>query len=184
METARIDRTKKWTVDDYQMLEQMNTPCQFINGELIMSPSPTPLHQRVLKKLFKLFDAHSAGGEVFFAPLDLFIDKRNVFQPDLIYISDVNKSIISRRGIEGPPDIAVEIISASNVFSDRNTKKKKKYSAFGVRECWIVDPANQTLEIYLPDQADPEVPHLYLAGEGKVTSTVITSLEFDLKVIF
>lgn len=69
------------------------------------------------------------------------------------------------------------------MFSDRNTKKKK-YSAFGVKEYWIVDPAHQTLEIYLHDQADAEVPHLYLAKEGKVTSTVITTLNFDLKVIF
>lgn len=184
MQTAKIDRTKEWTVDDYLMLGEMNTPCQLINGELIMSPSPTTLHQRVLRRLFKLFDECSnSEGEIFFAPIDLFIDKKNVFQPDLVYISNLNKSIISQRGIEGPPEIVVEIISPSNIFSDRNTKKKK-YLTFGVKEYWIVDPANQTLEIYLNDQAGPEVPYLYLAGEGKVTSTVIASLEFDLKTIF
>lgn len=46
METARIDRTREWTVDDYLKLGEMNT-CQLINGELIMSPSPTPHHQIV-----------------------------------------------------------------------------------------------------------------------------------------
>jgi Uma2 family endonuclease len=184
MQTAKIDRTKEWTVDDYLMLGEMNTPCQLIDGELIISPSPTTLHQRVLRELFKLFDECSDGkGEILFAPIDLFIDRKNVFQPDLVYISDLNKSIIRCRGIEGPPDIAVEIMSPSNLFTDRNTKKKK-YLAFGVKEYWIVDPINQSLEIYLCDQADHEVPHLYLAGEGKVTSTVISELEFDLKTIF
>jgi Uma2 family endonuclease len=61
MQTAKIDRTKEWTVDDYLMLGEMNTPCQLINGELIISPSPTTLHQRVLRELFKLFDECSVA---------------------------------------------------------------------------------------------------------------------------
>jgi Uma2 family endonuclease len=77
----------------------------------------------------------------------------------------------------------VEIISPSNIFTDRNIKKKI-YQQIGVKEYWIVDPGNQTLEIYIHDQADPETPHLYLAGEGAVTSTVLLKLSFDLKEIF
>jgi Uma2 family endonuclease len=115
--------------------------------------------------------------------MDLYVDNKNVFQPDLIYISKERKNIITHRAIEGVPDLIVEIISPSNVFTDRNTKKKT-YQKIGVREYWIVDPANQTLEIYLDNQADPDVPHLFLVGEGKVSSTVIPSLEFDLKAIF
>jgi Uma2 family endonuclease len=81
------------------------------------------------------------------------------------------------------PDLVVEIISPSNIFSDRNTKKKI-YQKIGVKEYWIVDPANQTIEIYLSNQEDHEVPYLYLVEKGKVTSTVITALEFDLTSIF
>lgn len=184
MQTATIDRTKEWTVADYLMLGEMNTPCQLIKGELIMSPSPPPVHRRVLKKLFTIVDAAGhTHGEAFFAPQDLYIDNRNVFQPDLIYIPNEKKHIITERGIEGTPDLVAEIISPSNLFMDRNTKKNV-YQKIGVKEYWLVDPANQTLEIYLCDQVDPDVPHLYLAGEGKVTSTVIASLEFDLKTIF
>lgn len=184
METARIDKTRRWTVEDYLALGEISTPCQLINGELIMSPSPTPLHQRVLRKLFNHFDKFSHGsGEVFFAPIDLYMDNLNVFQPDLAYIANERQSIISKRGIEGAPDVVVEILSPSNIFSDRNTKKKK-YLAIGVKEYWIVDPANQTLEIYLHNQEDHDVPHLYLVGEGKVTSTVIPLLAFELQTIF
>ena len=185
MQTVKFDRTKEWTIEDYLMLGEMNTPCQLIKGELIMSPSPTPYHQTILSNLNDILktEAKKTGGIVFFAPMDLYIDNKNVFQPDLIYISKENKSIITHRAIEGVPDLVVEIISPSNIFSDRNTKKKV-YQKIGIQEYWIVDPANQTLEIYLSNQADPEVPYLYLAGEGKVISTVIASLEFDLKFIF
>ena len=185
MQTAKIDRTREWTLDDYLMLGEMNTPCQLINGELIVSPSPTPYHQTVLSNLNDLLktEAKKTGSIVLFAPMDLYVDRKNVFQPDLIYISKENKNIITHRAIEGVPDLIVAIISPSNIFSDRNTKKKV-YQKIGVKEYWIVDPANQTLEIYLGDQANPEVPHLYLVGEGQVTSTVILSLGFDLKTIF
>lgn len=119
----------------------------------------------------------------FFFPIDLFIDPRNVFQPDIVYVSEVNKGYITSRGIEGPPDLVVEIISPSNTFSDRNTKRKI-YLTFGVKEYWIVDPGNKTLEVYLNSQANPDVPHLYLCAEGPVTSTVLEQLHFDLKEIF
>lgn len=185
MQTATIDRSKEWTVDEYLMLGEMNTPCQLINGELFMSPSPAPYHQIISGNLYEILKAESRKAEdiVFFSPIDLYIDRKNVYQPDLIYISKENKQIITTRGIEGVPDVVIEIISPSNIFSDRNTKKKV-YQKIGVKEYWIVDPANQTLEIYLHDQSNPEVPHLYLAGEGKVISTVISGLEFDLKSIF
>ena len=66
MQTAKFDRTKEWTVEDYLMLGEMNTPCQLIKGELIMSPSPSTLHQRVSRKLFKILDGFSnSQGEVF-----------------------------------------------------------------------------------------------------------------------
>lgn len=80
MQTAKIDRSKEWTVDDYVMLGEMNTPCQLINGELIMSPSPTTLHQRVLRRLFKLFDHYSnSEGEFSSLPLISLLIKRMYF---------------------------------------------------------------------------------------------------------
>ena len=99
MQTVKIDRTKEWTVDDYLMLGEMKTPCQLINGELIMSPSPTPNHQATAGNLYDFLkaEAKKTNGAVFFAPMDLHIDRRNVFQPDLIYISKENKHIITHR---------------------------------------------------------------------------------------
>lgn len=174
-----------WTVEDYLQLGEMNTPCQLINGELIMSPSPTPYHQVVSSNLNDILktEAKKKGGMVFYAPMDLYIDKKNVFQPDLIYISKENNKIISKRGIEGTPDLVIEIISPSNIFSDRN-RKKKVYQQIGVKEYWIVDPANKTLEIYKHNQADQDTPSLYVVGEGLITSTVLPDLKFDLKEIF
>jgi Uma2 family endonuclease len=183
MQTAIIDKSKNWTVDDYLVLGEMPTPCQLINGELIRSPAPKPSHQRVIRSLFKILDAVNPSGEIFFSPIDLFVNHKNVFQPDLLFLSEANLSFITQRGIEGPPDLIIEVISPSNIFIDRNTKKRT-YLEFGVKEYWIVDPGNKTLEIYLHNQTNPDVPHLYLAEDGIVTSTILKDLWFDLKEIF
>lgn len=149
-----------------------------------MSPSPSPYHQRVSRLLFNKLDKAAENiGEVFYAPIDLYIDQKNVFQPDLVYISAEKAGIISKRGIEGAPDLIVEILSPSNIFTDRN-QKKTTYQKIGVKEYWIVDPANKTLEIYKHNQTDADTPSLYLAGEGEVTSEVVANLKFDLKEIF
>lgn len=185
MKILRIDRTKEWTIDDFLKLEESNTLCELINGELFIPPTPSPDHQNTNSNLCSFFysEAKKTGGKVFFAPIDLYIDHKNVFQPDLVFISAEKRNIITNRGIEGVPDLIVEIISPSNVFTDRN-RKKKVYQQIGVREYWIVDPANHTLEVYKHDQPDADVPHLYLVKEGEVSSSVLVNLKFDLKEIF
>jgi Uma2 family endonuclease len=183
MNTLVIDKTKDWTVEDFLLLGEIKTPCQLINGELITSPAPSPLHQRVSRKLFKLIDKAIFGnGELFFALIDLYINNKNVFQPDLVYLSDKNKEYLTTRGIEGPADLIVEIISPSNSYTDRN-QKKNTYLAFGIHEYWIVDPANETIEVYTPESGG-DVPIVYLVGSGIVKSTTLETLTFDLKEIF
>ncbi len=182
MRTLTIDRTKEWTMEDFLMLGEMKTPCQLINGELIMSPAPAPNHQRVSRKLFKVIDkAIGDIGELFYSPIDLYIDNRNVFQPDIVYLSEVSKSFLTGRGIEGPPDLVVEIISPSNSYTDRN-QKKSSYLDFGVKEYWIIDPGNETIEIYTPETGK-DVPIFYLAGSGIVKSVKLP-IEFELRQIF
>lgn len=184
MKALTIDNSKIWTVEDYLLLGELSTPCQLIDGDLIMSPAPTPNHQRISRRIFNFLSKFAPeSDEVFYAPIDLYIDKQNVLQPDLLFIAKENKDIITHRGIEGVPDLIVEIISPSNIFTDRN-KKKKIYQQIGVKEFWIVDPANKTLEIYSKSQADLDTPSLFLVGEGEVRSAVLPELIFNLQDIF
>jgi len=179
MSIATIDRTKTWTVEDYLQLEE-GLLAQLINGELIMSPAPSILHQRILGKLFNILSDLKLEGELFFAPTDLYFDSKNVFQPDLIFVKNAEKEIITQRGIEGTPTVIVEIVSPSNSFLDRNIKKKK-YLEFGVAEYWIIDPANRTLEVYATDLDNPI---LYLAAEGTVKTPVLEGKSFQLERLF
>ncbi len=183
MEIAKVDRTKDWTVEDFLLLGETNAPHQLINGELVISPAPNPEHQIISSTLNDILksEAKKTHGLVLYAPVDLYIDKRNVFQPDLIFLSKEKRNFLTKKGLEGPPELVVEIISPSNSYTDRY-EKKNAYLKFGVREYWIVDPANQTLEIYFGSTWIK--PQLYLAESGEVKSSVLTGLSFDLSELF
>ena len=183
METIAIDTTQTWTVEEYLQLEE-NPNLQLINGNLIMSPSPSLFHQQILKNLFKVIDSLSKklGDRTYFAPLDVFLDDNNVPQPDLVYVKQENKYKLSKRGVEGAPDLVVEIISPSSSYIDRYDKKAL-YQKHQVKEFWIIDPGNLTLEIFQLVK-DEYVLAQHLVTKGKIKSPLLPMLAIDLAELF
>ena len=118
------------------------TYCQLINDVLIMSPAPTTQHARIQGKIYSMINNHilqNQIGEVYFAPVDVYFDKKNAFQPDIFYISNERKDIIKENGIYGAPDLVIEILSKGNKKTDL-TKKRNVYETSGVKEYWVADP--------------------------------------------
>ncbi len=183
METLSVDTSKTWTAVEYLQLEE-NPNQQLINGKLIMSPSPSLQHQKIIKILHRHFDQYALKqeDETYFAPLDVHLDKSNVPQPDLVYIKKENLNKLSQRGIEGAPDLIVEIISPSNSYIDRYDKKNL-YRQFKVKEYWIVDPGNLTLEIYQLAGEEYKLA-IYLVEKGKIASPLLPEFSLNLESLF
>ena len=102
------------TRHDYQVMPGGPPYFQVIEGELVMSPSPNLFHQETAGRIHSLllnFLEQRPLGEVFIAPLDVFLSDINVYLPDVIFVSNARRSILTERGIEGPPDLVVEILS-------------------------------------------------------------------------
>jgi Uma2 family endonuclease len=180
MKTLTADNGKSISYEEFLQIEE--ELCQLINGKLYMTPAPNPKHQLIIGELYSIFKNQSKG-KIFFSPIDVYLDDKNIFQPDLLFINEENKGLVSERGIEGAPDLIVEVLSPSNAYLDRNIKKDI-YFEKGVKDYSIVDLANQTLELYTLKQKDKRKPHIYLVKEGTVTSTVIPKLKFDVAEVF
>lgn len=90
---------------------------------------------------------------VFNAPLDVILSGNDVVQPDLVVLSSGREHLVTERGIEGPPEIVVEIISPSSRLLDRRVKKGL-YARFAVPEYWLVDPIGGHIELYRLGSAD------------------------------
>src|SRR4051794_25235175 len=103
---------RKLTASEYLALAVSNRPHELINGEEIVSPCPSVAHQRLLARLFDLLRKLVPDGEVFLAPLDVYLDDLNVVQPDLLWVAANNTNImIGDNFLRGAPDLAVEIFS-------------------------------------------------------------------------
>ncbi len=92
------------------------------------------------------------SGEAFAAPCDVVLSDEDIVEPDLLFISAARAAIITEKNIQGPPDLVVEILSASTRKIDE-VVKRKLYERYGVRGYWIVAPELEGIKIYrLTDQ--------------------------------
>lgn len=112
-----------------------------------MTPAPSYEHQRVSARIGNLlFNQLEAGREKYgrpcellHAPIDVFLGD-SVVEPDLVVVCDPTKK--TPRGIEGAPDLVVEILSPRNATKDL-TRKRWLYEREGVPEYLILDPIEQ-----------------------------------------
>jgi len=175
---------KRCTYEDY-----LKTPedkrYELINGELLMTPSPIPNHQRVSGKLEFILRKFVTGnnlGEVFDAPCDVYLDNENVVQPDILFISKDRLGIIGEKNIQGPPDLLIEIISEHSVYRDM-VQKKRLYARFGVKEYWIVIPEEEEIEVYILKDNTYQLYRTYRKGDT-LESSSLKGLKIGLKEIF
>ena len=123
------------------------TLCQLVNNNLVMSPSPVNIHQVIVGEIFielSLFIKNQKLGEVKIAPYDVHFSKRNIFQPDIIFIANENLHKVESKGLVGVPDLVVEILSPGTAHVDMG-EKRDVYEQYGVKEYFIVDPATKTV---------------------------------------
>lgn len=182
--TTTIIEKKKYTYEDY-----LKTPedkrYELIEGELVMTPSPVPYHQWILKNIeFELekFVRQQNIGKVFIAPCDVYLDEENVVQPDIFFISKDRLNIIGDKNIQAAPDLVVEVLSEGTSYKDM-VKKKKLYARFGVKEYWIVDPWEKTIEIYSNKEKTFSLQKSYLQNDI-LESPIVTGLEIKLSDVF
>ncbi|GAB4327523.1 MAG: Uma2 family endonuclease [Flammeovirgaceae bacterium] len=176
---------KTYTYQDLLSEFSPETRCEIIANELFMPPAPSTEHQFISRDLsveLHLFVKRNQKGQVAVAPFDVILDENNVVQPDIVFIANENLKYLTKRGFEGVPDLVVEIISPSTFYRD-SVEKKDLYEKFGVKEYWIVEPANKVVEIFTL-QNEKYVLHQFAAEQGKVQSKLLQGLEINLNDIF
>ena len=101
-------------------------------------------------RLGAALDAHVSRerlGKVYIAPLDAILSNSTIVQPDILFIATDRAHVLSSRGLEGAPTLAVEILSPSTGRIDRQTKMQL-YAHHGVPFYWIVDCDARTIDVY------------------------------------
>jgi len=97
--------------------------------------------------LVEFFEAYDPEGLIFIAPLDVTLGEHTVVQPDLVFISGGRRGIVKEERIDGPCDLAVEVMSPANRRKDR-LQKMEIYRKAGIPHYWLADPEDETLEAF------------------------------------
>ena len=174
----------KFTVADY-----MTTPedkrFQLLDGELILVAAPTLKHQKIsieLSVTLHLFVCEHGLGIVRYAPVDVVLSNNDVAQPDILFVSNERADIITEANIQGAPDLVIEVLSPSTREYDRGYKLTL-YSRHGVRECWLVDPDVETVEILTEADEGFVTDSIYQRNQILV-SPLLPGLSIDLNRVF
>jgi len=151
---------RRWTEEEFYTARDAASPgerWELVDGEVLVTPSPNWMHQRIIVRLTVLLDTYvrsHALGEVFPSPLDVKLEPGLVLQPDVLVVpagelrrrSDIVRHLL----------LAIEIVSPSSARHDRVTKRPR-YQRNRVPEYWIMDDTSQTVERWRPDDERPEL---------------------------
>ena len=133
---------RRASAEEFWSLPVSVLPTEYIDGEIVMAPTPTVRDQRALVNIFVLLHAfvtEKALGSIFPAPLDVLLPTGEVVQPDIFFLNTKQAERVSAANkVEEVPPFLVEILSPSSVKHD-TVRKRELYERNGVREYWIVD---------------------------------------------
>ena len=178
----------RWTWAEYARLpEQRGYRQEIIADELFVTPGPRPRHQHVVMRLAAVlhgFVDERGLGKVFPGPIDVIFADGDYLQPDLLFLSTERLHLVSDRGIEGPPDLVMEVASPSTAERDRGIKRER-YRIYEVPEYWVIDPDLETVEVWHGTERDG-APHRYHAGDSLVwtPASAKDSLRLAVAAIF
>ncbi|HEX8522397.1 MAG TPA: Uma2 family endonuclease [Tepidisphaeraceae bacterium] len=123
---------------------------ELVDGEIAVSPSPAPDHGYALFRLGLLLTQHVEEhdlGQVF-PDTDTIFGEHEVRRPDILYFSKRRLHLVGEKAMEGPPDLAVEVLSPGSERVDRRDKFKL-YAAGKVKHYWILATKQKTIEAYV-----------------------------------
>jgi Uma2 family endonuclease len=158
---------------------------ELYDGEVVVVPAPILRHQRVALNVADILRDYeeTAGGLTVIAPFDIVLSEHTVLQPDVVFFGQDRRHLLDAWGpARVRPNLAVEVLSPSTEARDRG-RKMNLLARFGLPEYWLVDPAKNTLEIYVLRTGAYE--RIVGAGEGdRVTSPTLPDLSFAAARLF
>jgi Uma2 family endonuclease len=158
---------------------------QLIEGDLYQSPSNDAFHQVIVGNLNFIIRNYLSGhpvGKVHLGPSDVTLSDLNIFEPDLYFVSNARKPIMTRHGADGAPDLVIEVLSPRTAKFDRGIKREV-YARAGVIELWIIDPDRKEVHVYhLPESAD--TPAGTYSGKQKFESKCFPGLKIPVAKVF
>jgi len=173
----------RWTAEMVRALPDDGNRYELLDGELLVSPAPSYLHQRALRLLYELIAPYVHGnalGEVLWSPADIELRPETILQPDLFVVPEPLAGHVKQWSDIDALLLVVEVLSPSTAFSDRN-RKRPEYQKKQIPEYWIVDLDARLVERWRPSDSRPEILSQQLTWQP---TSDLPALSIDLPEYF
>ncbi len=180
--TTRHTTPAKMTYEEFLAQADEDTPAEWVDGEVILMSPASKRHQVLadfLTALLRHFvEAHQLG-LVLSAPFQMKLAARpSGREPDVLFVSSDRLDRLKEMYLDGPADLAVEVVSADSRARDR-VDKFYEYEQGGVREYWLIDPLSKQAEFYLLGD-DGRYHPAAVGPEGEFHSVVLGGLRLTV----
>src|SRR5262245_38926573 len=122
--------------------------------------SPAQFHQDVVGNIYyhiRSYLEKRRVGKILLGPREVRLPSSNVYHPDLLFVANSRKGILTPLRVEGAPNLIIEVLSASTARSV-NRAKREDFASAGVEELWVVDLKAKSVQVYrLGESADEPV---------------------------
>lgn len=186
----QLDLSGYYTYTDY-LTWRFKERVELIKGMIFrMSPGPNRMHQEIVGEIYLVIGNLLRGKKckAFLSPFDVRLPVSlkkgkvdTVVQPDICVVCDEKK--LEKQGCNGAPDLVVEVLSPGN----SKTEMRDKYAVYeesGVKEYWLIDPANEAGIIYTLNKKGKYIGSPFYTSGQQMVSKVIKGFKFDLNLIF
>ncbi|MFL6237302.1 MAG: Uma2 family endonuclease [Thermoanaerobaculia bacterium] len=184
---ALPDLTRKLTYEDYVLIPEDGQRHEILDGEHYVTPAPLPRHQIIVGRLHLRLGNYVEErdpGLLLLAPTDVLLSAHDVVQPDLLFISKSRLEILTRKNIQGAPDLVIEVLSESTRHRDERLKLAR-YERLGVGEYWMFGLDPKTARVFRRDGGRLRLAAGLSAEDGDVlTSPLFPGLTIPLAAIF
>lgn len=165
---------------------------EIIGGEVLMMAPPSRIHQKISGEIFRQLANFLEGKrcEVYSAPFGVRLfekdgdrpeDVDTVVEPDITVVCDTSR--LDQHGCKGAPELVMEILSPSSRRHDMLVKLNL-YQRAGVREYWIVNPEDRTVQVMLLDSKGYLRIHEDYGQEDTAVVNVLEGCTIDLTKVF
>lgn len=180
---------RKVTYEEFlEISEESEQRLEYIDGEIYLLASPKINHQVALGEMYIMFYEWFRGKKCkpMLAPFDIKLKRenggRNMVQPDLMVICDLDENQNEKGKYDGVPVLVVEIISEGTRKKDL-IKKFDLYMSTGVKEYWIVNPINKEVQVFLLEDGEI-IKNMTFKGQEMVRSYAFEGLSMNTGKIF
>ena len=146
--------TVRWTLDELDRLPDDGNKYELVDGELFVTPAPSPPHEELAAVLHSKLDRYVEAqrlGRVY-TPRSVVRTGGSEVEPDLM-VRPIPTAATAGWDQKPIPSLVVEIISRATRRRD-NEQKRTFYVRIGVAAYWIVDGETRTIRIITPNAAD------------------------------